>query len=795
MKKINTLILLILISGFSFAQQLKYSKVKIWFDGKQSSQLATLGVDLLEGEYKRGIWFISDFSEKEVSKIQQAGFRTEVVIDDVQKHYRERAQQSEQSLERVSSVACGTSAPTYTTPSNFYLGEMGGYFSYEQMLNILDSMALLYPTLVTVKQQIDPATSIEGNPIYYVKISDNTNVDESEPEILYTAVHHAREAESLSQLIYYMWYLLENYSTDPTIQALVDNTEMFFVPCLNPDGYMYNQMTDPNGGGMWRKNRRDNLDGQWGVDLNRNYDHFWGFDDTGSSPATDGETYRGTMPFSEPETQALSNFTIAHEFQFALNYHTYGNYVVQPFGYLPNLYPADSAQYSIYGNALTHENHYRVGPPNITVNYVVNGSSDDWMYGEQSSKPKVFAWTPEVGLGSDGFWPAPNRIVPIANENIYANLMLPKLATKYAQVSHNASLSIGQLGNYFAYDFDVIGLDTTGSFTVTIVPASMNIISVGAANVYTNVNSFQSIHDSISFNLDPSIANGDQIIYIVECNNGLYVERQTITQTYGIPQPIIIDDCSNLANWSAAGTSWDITTEDYVSAGTSITDSPFNNYASNDFNEIVLANNVDLTGVINASLSFDAKWVTEKGYDYVQLAASADNGSTWTNLCGRYTQPSTEQTIFGEPSYEGVQSTWVRETVSLNDYIGQSIKLRFRLVSDGFLEYDGFYFDDITIETLSSGTGISNSPAAIFISQAYPNPATEKAEVNYNLTSAGDRFVVYNTFGQIVYEKEIQNANGTILIPTSDLSSGMYTYCVLQNVGGRSKVGKFMVTK
>ena len=133
--------------------------------------------------------------------------------------------------------------------------------------------------------------------------------------------------------------------------------------------------------------------------------------------------------------------------------------------------------------------------------------------------------------------------------------------------------------------------------------------------------------------------------------------------------------------------------------------------------------------------------------------------------------------------------------MSLNDYIGQSIKLRFRLVSDGFLEYDGFYFDDITIETLSSGTGISNSPAAIFISQAYPNPATEKAEVNYNLTSAGDRFVVYNTFGQIVFEKEIQNANGTILIPTSDLSSGMYTYCVLQNVGGRSKVGKFMVTK
>ena len=152
-------------------------------------------------------------------------------------------------------------------------------------------MALLYPSLITVKQQIDPTLSIEGNPIYYVKISDNATVDESEPEILYTAVHHAREAESLSQLIYYMWYLLENYSTDVTIQSLVNNTEMFFVPCLNPDGYMYNQLIAPNGGGMWRKNRRDNLDGEFGVDLNRNYDYFWGFDDIGSSPLTAEETY------------------------------------------------------------------------------------------------------------------------------------------------------------------------------------------------------------------------------------------------------------------------------------------------------------------------------------------------------------------------------------------------------------------------------------------------------------------------------------------------------------------------
>lgn len=794
MKKIQLFLVMMLVSVILFAQQAKYKKVKIWFDGKSTMLLAKAGVDLLEGEYKKGVWFVSDFSEKEIEKIQQAGFRTEILIDDVQKFYRERAQKAEHSVERSSAVSCGTQGPTYTTPSHFYLGEMGGYFSYDQMLDILDSMALLYPNLVTVRQPIDPTNSIEGNPIYCVKISDNANVDETEPEILYTAVHHAREAESLSQLIYYMWYLLENYSTDTQIQALVDNTEMYFVPCLNPDGYMYNQLIEPNGGGMWRKNRRDNLDGEFGVDLNRNYDYFWGFDDTGSAPNTDGETYRGTGPFSEPETQAISNFSIARDFKFALNYHTYGNHLVQPYGYLPDLMPEDSTAYSIYGNSIAKENHYHVGTPNQTVNYVTNGSSDDWMYGEQSTKAKIYAWTPEVGFGTDGFWPAPNRIIPLANDNIYANLMLPKLATKYAQVSHHERLDVGQLGNYFAFDFHVIGMDTTGNFTVSLIPVSSNVISVGSPIVYSNVTTLQQSHDSIAFNLSPMIANGDQIVYVVQCDNGLFVESDTIRQTYGIPQPIIIDDCSNLSNWSV-GTNWNTTTEDYTSAGTSITDSPFSTYQSNDFNEIILLNNVDLTGVVNASLSFDAKWETEVGFDYVQLAASADNGATWTNLCGRYTKPSTEQSILGEPAYEGVQATWVRETVSLNDFIGQNIKLRFRLVSDGFLEYDGFYFDDITIETMSSGTGVPSSSASIFISQAYPNPATEKAEVNYNMTKAGDRFVVYNTFGQIVFEKEIQNTNGTIIIPTTDLSSGMYTYCVLQNAGGRSKVGKFMVTK
>ena len=78
------------------------------------------------------------------------------------------------------------------------------------------------------------------------------------------------------QLIYF--YVVPGRITkkDTTkLRNIVDSTEMYFIPCVNPDGYVYNETTNPNGGGYWRKNRRNNNDGSYGVDLNRNYGYEW----------------------------------------------------------------------------------------------------------------------------------------------------------------------------------------------------------------------------------------------------------------------------------------------------------------------------------------------------------------------------------------------------------------------------------------------------------------------------------------------------------------------------------------
>ena len=115
---------------------------------------------------------------------------------------------------------------------------------------------------------------------------------------------------------------------------LLNTVEVSIVPVANPDGYEYTFTTQR----LWRKNLRDNDgDGQIttsdGVDLNRNFDSHWGYEDEGSSPSFSNDTYRGSAPNSEPETQALINLMGMVKFKFALSYHSYSDLILYPWGW------------------------------------------------------------------------------------------------------------------------------------------------------------------------------------------------------------------------------------------------------------------------------------------------------------------------------------------------------------------------------------------------------------------------------------------------------------------------------
>lgn len=89
---------------------------------------------------------------------------------------------------------------------------------------------------------------------------------------------------------------------------------------------------------MWRKTRsRDN--NCFGADGNRNFGHHWGEAGASENPCSD--TYRGTAPFSEVETQNIRNigYKYAHKLAAYMAIHSYGGFFLYPWGYAQKLPP------------------------------------------------------------------------------------------------------------------------------------------------------------------------------------------------------------------------------------------------------------------------------------------------------------------------------------------------------------------------------------------------------------------------------------------------------------------------
>jgi PKD repeat protein len=692
MHHIRILFVFVLITTFAFTQD--YSRVKVFANAEGLAQLSNLGVAVDHGTYKQNTFFISDFSSREIQIMQENGFEFEILIPDVQQYYIDQIASDVPQKNAACSGTPQASGFSPSTPSNFNLGTMGGYLKYTEMLAELDAMVAQYPNLITAKSQISNFLTHENRPIYYVRLSDNPNTDENaEPKVLYTAIHHAREPMSLMETIFYMWYLLENYGTNDEVTYLVNNLQLYFVPCINPDGYVYNQTTNPNGGGMWRKNRRNNGGGVYGVDLNRNYSYGWGT--TGTSTNTSNDTYCGTAPFSEPETQAIRWLVQNNDFTTAFNAHTYAEDILFPIG-------TTTAEFAMHHNYFQAETNHMVQYNGYTAQkssalYPASGDSDDYMYKVDigvNQKDTIFAHTPEVGTA---FWQPSSQIDATCKEMVFPNLILAHIARKYVIVSDADPSTVATLSGNFNHTAYRLGREN-GPVTVSIQPL-LNVASVGSPVIH-NLAVMQTAPGAISYTLPPTIQFGDEIKYIILTDNGMWVKRDTITKTYGSITLQTLEDATSSSNWVASAT-WATTGTTFVSASKSFTDSPSGNYTNNANKTYTYVPTIDLTNATSAMISYYAKWNIEADYDYVQFQVSTDNGATWTGQCTNYTVPGTSANGSVQPNnqpvYEGVQSSWVLDEINLSDYLGQVIKVRFQLRTDGAQQADGFYFDDFKI--------------------------------------------------------------------------------------------------
>lgn len=202
------------------------------------------------------------------------------------------------------------------------------------------------------------------------------------------------------------------------------------------------------------------------MDLNRNYGYFWG-DFGGSSPDPAKRDLPARDAFSEPESRTLRDFCRAHDFLFVLNYHTSGNLFIYPWAYSDT--PADSA-FIQYAKHFTRENHFHYGTTTETVGYNVNGSSDDWMYGETGS----YSFTPEIG--STGFWPQPNEIDDLNKANLWQNLSMAYSALQYGEAKDLTGPELIGLNGNLKIEMMRYGL-MDGTLNLALTPFSSNITS------------------------------------------------------------------------------------------------------------------------------------------------------------------------------------------------------------------------------------------------------------------------------------------------------------------------------
>ena len=323
-------------------------------------------------------------------------------------------------------IETGSFAPARPGELGLAGGINGDYHSYKELEADLKSLESAHPSIVDLHTI---GTSLEDRNIYAVKISDNVDRDEEEAGILFLGCHHAREWISVEVPFLLARWLAEGYEGNPAIRELVDRSEIWIVPLLNPDGLEYSI----NVYRYWRKNRRANADGTFGVDLNRNYGYMWGRDDQGSSAEPDAGDYRGVSAFSEPETRAVRDLFLGRNFLAAVSYHSYSQSILYPWGFTDIPTGKDDL---LRGLGLemagliqtVNGRSYACGPAASSL-YVTNGDLADWTFGV-SGIPSYTIELPPVDIQHGGFFNAEDEIEGVFRENLPAMLRLVEFAVR-----------------------------------------------------------------------------------------------------------------------------------------------------------------------------------------------------------------------------------------------------------------------------------------------------------------------------------------------------------------------------
>jgi len=598
-----TLLLLVSVTSNVFAAGDANNLVRIQVTSKAEADLLPRGLDI--SGHKPGEWVDAVVTDEQIADMTGRGLFVQLLHKNV-----------EQLLRDVQEF--------YPSWSQFQ-ADLHGIVNGHPTICSMDTIGYTY----------------EFRPIQVVKLSDNVDVDEDEPEVLYTGVTHAREWPTLVTTMFILDSLTGAYGTDLTVTALVDDREIYFIPCLNPDGYVYTH----DDGNDWRKNRKPFPEwGTTGVDLNRNYagsadghpEGEWGTTIGSITHDPADETYCGPAPFSEAETSLERDFILSRDFCAGITFHTHGELVLWSWGY-GTYSPPNETYVATLGtnmaNLIAQEDYTGTYTPQSSSSlYPTSGDATDWVYGYShyvTGRDFIF-FTIEM---CQEFQPPSLRLAQIVRENFDgAFYLLEQAGTIRSDLTPRVIPPV----------LTELGTSSTGTYTV-----EWSEVNPSASPDYWQIDELTDL------NIDTDDAEG------------------------------------STDRWDLSG----------FSVSTARAHSGSNSFKSSQENEVADALTTAHPFYVQEgdSLIFWTWYDIEIdgegfGWDYGYAEVSTD-GRRYDVL----------------KMYTGYSGGWIREALSLEDYVGASVFFRFRYTTDSWVLEEGFYVDDVypvpsygTVTTLSS---------------------------------------------------------------------------------------------
>tara|TARA_B100000579_G_scaffold205165_1_gene167699 strand:- start:606 stop:2552 length:1947 start_codon:yes stop_codon:yes gene_type:complete len=321
-------------------------------------KLSNLGIEL--DHYRTNTLVHAYATDKEINILRNNGFEVNKIINQAYEYYIQLKENERNPL--------------------------GEYHNYNELTDFLNSITSTYPNITSLESI---GQSVQGRELWVLRITDNPIIDEPEPQFKYIANMHGDETPGRELSLYLIEWLCENYNLNNRATNLVNNTDIFIMPSMNPDGFEAGSRYNANG-----------------VDLNRDFPDQY-------------NDINNIIDGREPETQAVMTWSNNHNFTLAANMHS-GALVVN--------YPFDGPQTGVYSScpddnlfinlssvyADAHADMLSGGFPNGITNgsewYSLTGGMQDWNY----------IWTNNLEITLEQSvtkWPNENTLNDLWNDN------------------------------------------------------------------------------------------------------------------------------------------------------------------------------------------------------------------------------------------------------------------------------------------------------------------------------------------------------------------------------------------